>query len=190
MRSNYPETSRYLAARRAQHPRDDAIEDYTEWTLMGQPVNNAPVRPNLPGTTPSAAEAAMTKAPKKRRTSNTSKGEATRTCTKCCPLAEVWAASSSLLVVAAMEGVLTWSSKAFALISRSVCSGAIWGERVGCLHVRHNLQCFNHCSICSLPEVNFSSVCSGACACGGSGGAGGRGVNRCVGRLVSQSVSE
>ena len=64
MRSNYPETSRYLAARRAQHPRDDAIEDYTEWTLMGQPVNNAPVRPNLPGTTPSAAEAAMTNAPK------------------------------------------------------------------------------------------------------------------------------
>ncbi len=42
MRTNYPETSRYLRAQRARDPREDAIEDYTEWTVMGQPINPPP----------------------------------------------------------------------------------------------------------------------------------------------------
>ncbi|KAL1499786.1 hypothetical protein AB1Y20_012472 [Prymnesium parvum] len=62
MRTNYPETQRYLAARRAMHPRLDAIEDYTEWTLLGQPTDGTFQRPPLPGrTVPSQAPAASTK---------------------------------------------------------------------------------------------------------------------------------
>ena len=38
MRSAYPETMAYLKARRARHPREDAIDDATEWTLTGEKV--------------------------------------------------------------------------------------------------------------------------------------------------------
>ena len=38
IRCAYPETSKYLKERRARHPRDDAIEDYTQWTVLGEPV--------------------------------------------------------------------------------------------------------------------------------------------------------
>ena len=65
MRTNYPETARYLAARKAQHPRDDTIEDYTEWTMMGQPVNSSTSQPTLPGREPPALQAAP---PKKEET--------------------------------------------------------------------------------------------------------------------------
>ena len=43
MRSNYPETYNYLKAKKARHPRDDAIEDFTEWTLMGTKADLAAV---------------------------------------------------------------------------------------------------------------------------------------------------
>ena len=33
MRANYPETYAYIKAKRARHPREDAIEDYTQWTV-------------------------------------------------------------------------------------------------------------------------------------------------------------
>ena len=56
MRANYPETQRYLAARKAQHPRLDCIEDYTEWTVLGQPVDGSGARPTLPGRTPAPAK--------------------------------------------------------------------------------------------------------------------------------------
>ena len=36
MRTNYPEAWAYLKAKRAQHPREDAIEEDTEWNLFGQ----------------------------------------------------------------------------------------------------------------------------------------------------------
>ena len=42
MRCNYPETMKYLNARKARHPRDDALEDYTEWTVLGQTVGEQP----------------------------------------------------------------------------------------------------------------------------------------------------
>ena len=57
MRANYPETARYLAARKAQHPRDDAIEDYSEWTIMGRPTIGGAPRPLLPGREPPQATA-------------------------------------------------------------------------------------------------------------------------------------
>ena len=61
MRSNYPETARYLAARKARHPRDDALEDYTEWTMLGEPIGQ-PAREGLPGQP--HAPAAKSAAPK------------------------------------------------------------------------------------------------------------------------------
>lgn len=33
------ETYRYLKEKRNRHPREDAIEDYTAWTVLGEPVN-------------------------------------------------------------------------------------------------------------------------------------------------------
>ena len=42
IRTNYPETYKYLMAKRARHPREDAIEDYTQWTLLGEQVNPPP----------------------------------------------------------------------------------------------------------------------------------------------------
>lgn len=49
MRCNYPETMKYLASRKARHPREDAIEDMTEWTMTGEPVGDAAPRVGLPG---------------------------------------------------------------------------------------------------------------------------------------------
>jgi len=63
MRANYPETQRYLAARRAMHPRLDAIEDYTDWTVLGQPTDGSFQRPMLPGREPEAPKAAAAPAP-------------------------------------------------------------------------------------------------------------------------------
>ena len=48
MRTNYPETYKYLQAQRARHPREDAIEDYTEWTVLGEPTGEKKGPVNLP----------------------------------------------------------------------------------------------------------------------------------------------
>ena len=45
MRTNYPETMAYLKAKRARNPRDDCIEDYTQWTLLGETI---PAQPHIP----------------------------------------------------------------------------------------------------------------------------------------------
>ena len=47
MRSNYPETYNYLKAKKARHPRDDAIEDFTEWQLLGTKADLAAIG-NIP----------------------------------------------------------------------------------------------------------------------------------------------
>ena len=52
MRANYPETQRYLKERKAMHPRLDAIEDYTEWSVLGMPTDGSFTRPILPGREP------------------------------------------------------------------------------------------------------------------------------------------
>ena len=39
----------YLKAKRNQHPRDDAIEDYTQWTLLGESINPPTTRIARPG---------------------------------------------------------------------------------------------------------------------------------------------
>ena len=41
MMTQYPEAWAALKARRARHPREDALEEYTEWTLLGEPVEKA-----------------------------------------------------------------------------------------------------------------------------------------------------
>ena len=33
MRANYPEAYQYLKAKKDRHPREDAVEDYTQWTV-------------------------------------------------------------------------------------------------------------------------------------------------------------
>ena len=38
IRCNYPETYAYLKAKRDRHPVEDALEDYTQWTVMGEPL--------------------------------------------------------------------------------------------------------------------------------------------------------
>ena len=38
IRCNYPETYKYLQAKRNRHPIEDCIEDYTVWTVLGEPV--------------------------------------------------------------------------------------------------------------------------------------------------------
>ena len=38
MFTNYPETWAILKAKRARHPREDAIEEFTDWTLLGNPI--------------------------------------------------------------------------------------------------------------------------------------------------------
>ena len=38
MRTNYPESWAILKAKRARHPREDAIEEFTDWTLLGNPI--------------------------------------------------------------------------------------------------------------------------------------------------------
>ena len=58
IRCNYPETYQYLKAKRNLHPRDDAIEDYTQWTLLGESVNppaNRIARPGEPAPPPPPA---------------------------------------------------------------------------------------------------------------------------------------
>ena len=45
MRTNFPETYQYIKAKRAQHPRDDAIEDFTQWTVLGETI---PGRTRIP----------------------------------------------------------------------------------------------------------------------------------------------
>ena len=62
MRANFPETTAYLKAKRARHPRDDAIEDYTQWTLLGEPV--APQQ-HIPKPGQEAALVGKAAAPKK-----------------------------------------------------------------------------------------------------------------------------
>lgn len=42
--TNYPEAWERLKARRARHPREDAIEEFTQWTLLGQPVGEEPAK--------------------------------------------------------------------------------------------------------------------------------------------------
>jgi len=39
IRCNYPETYAYLKAKRDRHPIEDALEDYTQWTVMGEPLH-------------------------------------------------------------------------------------------------------------------------------------------------------
>ena len=41
MRTNFPEAWSRLKASRARHPREDALEEYTQWTLLGQPIETA-----------------------------------------------------------------------------------------------------------------------------------------------------
>ena len=36
MRANYPEAYAYLKAKKARHPKDDAIEDFTQWTVRAR----------------------------------------------------------------------------------------------------------------------------------------------------------
>ena len=59
MRTNYPETYAYIKAKRARHPRDDAIEDFTQWTMLGEPVPSQTriPRPGEPEPEPPAAAA-------------------------------------------------------------------------------------------------------------------------------------
>jgi hypothetical protein len=47
IRCNYPETYKYLQARKARHPKEDAIEDYTMWTVLGEPIGGEP-GPRIP----------------------------------------------------------------------------------------------------------------------------------------------
>ena len=49
IRCNYPETYAYLKAKRNLHPREDAIEDYTQWTLLGESINPPATRIPRPG---------------------------------------------------------------------------------------------------------------------------------------------
>ena len=42
IRCNYPETYKYLKAKKDRHPIEDAIEDYTEWTVLGAPRGGHP----------------------------------------------------------------------------------------------------------------------------------------------------
>tara|TARA_B110001452_G_scaffold194249_1_gene164238 strand:- start:207 stop:533 length:327 start_codon:yes stop_codon:yes gene_type:complete len=48
MMTNYPEAWERLKARRARHPREDAIEEFTEWTLLGQPVGQEAAKAQEP----------------------------------------------------------------------------------------------------------------------------------------------
>ena len=38
MRTNFPEAWAILKAKRDRHPREDAIEEFTDWTLLGNPI--------------------------------------------------------------------------------------------------------------------------------------------------------
>ena len=42
MRTNFPEAWAILKAKRDRHPREDAIEEFTDWTLLGNPVEQEP----------------------------------------------------------------------------------------------------------------------------------------------------
>lgn len=62
IRCNFPETYAYLKAKKDRHPIEDAIEDFTQWTVLGEPVGGAPASTiPKPG---HAAAAAASKAPK------------------------------------------------------------------------------------------------------------------------------
>ena len=54
MRTNFPEAWSRLKAMRARHPREDAIEEYTQWTILGQPIEAAPVRQEPAPASPSS----------------------------------------------------------------------------------------------------------------------------------------
>merc|ERR1719321_269090 len=54
IRCNYPETYKYLKQKRSLHPKDDAIEDYTQWTVLGEPIP-AVAKIYPPGREPPAA---------------------------------------------------------------------------------------------------------------------------------------
>uniref|UniRef100_A0A7S2FQN9 Uncharacterized protein n=1 Tax=Haptolina brevifila TaxID=156173 RepID=A0A7S2FQN9_9EUKA len=55
-RCNYPETYAYLKAKRERHPMEDALEDFTQWTVLGEPVGGAPAIPK-PGQAAAASKA-------------------------------------------------------------------------------------------------------------------------------------
>ena len=42
IRCNYPEAYKYLKAKRDRHPKEDALEDFTEWTTLGEQVYPPP----------------------------------------------------------------------------------------------------------------------------------------------------
>eukprot|EP00322_Chrysochromulina_rotalis_P003429 CAMPEP_0115854146 /NCGR_PEP_ID=MMETSP0287-20121206/13872_1 /TAXON_ID=412157 /ORGANISM="Chrysochromulina rotalis, Strain UIO044" /LENGTH=114 /DNA_ID=CAMNT_0003308251 /DNA_START=45 /DNA_END=389 /DNA_ORIENTATION=+ len=52
MRTSFPETYKYLKAKKDRHPIEDCIEDYTEWTVLGEPKRNAPAPIPKPGQPP------------------------------------------------------------------------------------------------------------------------------------------
>ena len=66
IRTNYPETYAYLKAKRLRDPREDAIEDYTQWTVLG--------------TKPTAAPAAEPPAPAPAKKEETEEEYVTRRC--------------------------------------------------------------------------------------------------------------
>ena len=47
MRANYPEAYAYLKAKRARHPKEDAVEDYTQWTVSAPGSLASLARPPL-----------------------------------------------------------------------------------------------------------------------------------------------
>ena len=59
MRTNFPETWRYLKAQRARNPRDDAIEEFTDYLVLGTGAKSESATNPLPGreTEPAAPRA-------------------------------------------------------------------------------------------------------------------------------------
>lgn len=71
MRSNFPETYNYLKAKKARHPQEDAIEDFTQWTLLGTAADAAALgQIPKPGASlrQDAPKAPVAPAPKKEET--------------------------------------------------------------------------------------------------------------------------
>ena len=51
-RQGYPERSAFLAARRARHPSEDRMDDFTNWTILGQPADDPDAEANFQETHP------------------------------------------------------------------------------------------------------------------------------------------
>ena len=51
-RQGYPERTAFLAARRARHPSEDRMDDFTNWTILGQPADDPDAEANFQETHP------------------------------------------------------------------------------------------------------------------------------------------